>query len=184
MTKRSWIIGGVVVALLGTSAFAAKTRFDSPDARANFATERVTQRLGLNEEQKAAFKDMATEFSGMRLSSAEFLVDLKSKLKELTADNTLTEEEANQLRDQITAEFERRADQLIPDLVKFYNLLDDNQKGEVMARLYSVGDRSWGHDDHRWRGHGDRDWRKGNGRDDYRGGGNPPRMAPPQPPQQ
>ncbi|MGB7285627.1 MAG: hypothetical protein WBC71_01735 [Salaquimonas sp.] len=141
MRKRTWIIGGVVVALLGTTAMAAKWHDRSPEQRAAWATERVADRMNLDDGQKAAFEKVANSMLEIRGARPEFMMDLSGKLKELAADETLTVEEVNTLRDQIKAEFDKRANAIIPDFVTFYNTLDDDQREMVTARLEKMTER-------------------------------------------
>lgn len=141
LSKKSWIIGGVVVALLGTSAWASKWRDHSPEERAAWATERVADKLDLDDTQKLAFEKVATTMMEMRGARPEFMLDLSGKLKELAQDDTLTVEEVNTLRDQIKAEFDKRANAVIPQFVTFYNTLDDSQRDMVTARLDRMSER-------------------------------------------
>ncbi len=46
----------------------------------------------------------------------------------------------NELREQIKAEFDRRADLIVPEFVEFYNGLDDTQRGLVMTRLENMSE--------------------------------------------
>ncbi len=140
LKKRTWAIGGVVVALLGTTAFAT-LRDHSPEARAERVTERITDRLDLNNTQKDAFSKVADTFVNMRGTAPEFMLDLSGKLKELAADETLTVEEVNVLKAEIKAEFDRRADVLVPEFVAFYNTLDNTQREKVVARLSKMSER-------------------------------------------
>ena len=139
LKKRTWVIGGVVVALLGTAAVAMQNR--SPEERAQWATERISNHLELDNEQKLAFSKVADSYVKIRGTAPEFMLDLSAQLKELASDDTLTEEEVNVLREQIKAEFDRRADLLVPQFVSFYNTLDDNQRELVMARLDKISER-------------------------------------------
>jgi hypothetical protein len=139
--KKTWIIGGILVALAGTTAYATKMRDRSPEDRAAWATERVAEKLNLNDGQKAAFEKVADEMVAMRGVRTEFMMDLSGKLKELSQDDTLTVEEVNTLRDEIKAEFDKRANAIIPEFVTFYNTLDDEQRDMVTARLENMSER-------------------------------------------
>lgn len=141
LKKRTWIIGGILVALLGTGAMAAKWHNHTPEERAAWATERVADRLDLNDTQKAAFKSVADVYAEMRGTRPEFMMDLSSKLKELSKDETLTVEEVNVLRDQIKAEFDKRANAIIPQFVDFYNTLNAEQRDMVTAKLEKMSYR-------------------------------------------
>ncbi len=141
LTKKTWIIGGVVVALLGTSAWAAKWHNNSPEERAAFATSRISERLNLNDSQKAAFEKVAAAYVDIRGSRPEFMVSLSGKLKELAKDETLTVDEVNTLKEQIKAEFDKHADAIIPEFVTFYNTLDTTQRDMVAARLETMSER-------------------------------------------
>ena len=138
--KRTWVIGGVLAALLGTAAI-AKLHHHSPQQHAKWATERVSKKLELDDKQKIAFAKVADSYVNIRGTAPEFMLDLSSKLKELASDETLTIGEVNALREQIKAEFDRRADMLIPEFVTFYNTLDESQRERVVARLDKISDR-------------------------------------------
>lgn len=137
--KKVLIIGGVVVALMGTAAFAMKGH--SHEDRAAWATERVANHLDLNSEQQEALSKVANSYMEVRGTSTELMLDLSSKLQEFAADDTLTTDEVNELREQIKAEFDRRADLIIPDVVAFYNGLDDSQRDQIMERLSNISER-------------------------------------------
>ena len=139
LRKRTWAIGGIVAALLGTAALAMHSH--SPEDRAKWATERISDRLDLDDTQKDAFSKVADSYVQIRGTAPEFMLDLSSKLKELAVDDTLTVEEVNELRDQIKAEFDRRAEMLVPEFVAFYNTLDDTQRATVMERLDKLTSR-------------------------------------------
>lgn len=137
--KKVLVIGGVVVALMGSAAFAMKGH--SHEDRAAWATERVADQLELNTEQQEALSKVADSYMEIRSTSTDLMMDLSSKLQELAADDTLTADEVNELRDQIKAEFDRRADLIVPEFVAFYNGLNDDQRGQVVTRLESISER-------------------------------------------
>lgn len=138
--KRTWVIGGVVAALVGTGAFATM-RGHSPEKRVERVTERVVGRLDLNNAQEEAFSKVAQSYVSIRGTAPEFMLGLSKQLKELASDETLTIEEVNDLREQIKAEFDRRTDIILPEFVAFYNSLDENQREKVVARLDKMGER-------------------------------------------
>lgn len=137
--KKVLVIGGVIVALMGSAAFAMKGH--SHEDRAAWATERVANHLDLNSEQQEALSKVANSYMEARGTSTELMLDLSSKLQEFAADDTLTTDEVNELREQIKAEFDRRADLIIPDVVAFYNGLDDSQRDQIMERLNGISER-------------------------------------------
>ena len=132
-----------------SAAFAAKWRDHSPEERAAWATQRIAERLDLDDAQKDALKKVTDRYVEMRGAQPEFMTMLSSQLKELSQDDSLTVDEVNQLRDQIKAEFDRRADAIIPDFVSFYNTLNDEQRDMVTARLERMSE----HMEHRGGGH-------------------------------
>lgn len=138
--KRTWVIGGVVAALVGTAAFAAMHKH-SPEERVERVTERVVGRLDLDTTQKDAFTKVAKSYVNIRGTAPEFMLDLSGKLKEVAKDETLTVEEVNLLREEIKAEFDRRTDILVPEFVAFYNTLDETQRAKVVERLDKMGNR-------------------------------------------
>jgi len=140
LKKRTWVIGGVVAALVGTGAWASM-RNHSPEKRVERVTERVVGKLGLNTSQEEAFTKVAKSYVNIRGTAPEFMLDLSNKLKELAQDETLTVAEVNQLREEIKAEFDRRTDILVPEFVAFYNTLDETQRAKVVERLDKMGNR-------------------------------------------
>lgn len=156
LKKRTWIIGGVVAALLGTTAFAARWHNHSPEERAAWATERVADRLELNDDQKAKFQEVANAYVEIRGARTDFMVMLAENLQELAKDETLTVEEVNQLRSEIIAEFEKRSDQIIPEFVAFYSTLNDDQRKQVSTRLEEMSERIERHASYRDGRHGGR----------------------------
>ncbi len=140
LKKKTWIIGGVVVALLGTAAF-AKIKDHSPEKRAERVTERVVGKLDLNTKQEEAFAKVAKSYVNIRGTAPEFMLELSGKLKDLAKDETLTVEEVNLLREEIKAEFDRRTDILVPEFVAFYNTLNDEQRAKVTERLDKMSSR-------------------------------------------
>lgn len=140
LKKRTWVIGGVVAALVGTGAFAA-LRDHSPEKRVERVTERVVGKLDLDASQKEAFAKVAKSYVNIRGTAPEFMLDLSGKLKDLAKDETLTVEEVNLLREEIKAEFDRRTDILVPEFVAFYNTLNDGQRAKVTERLDKMSNR-------------------------------------------
>ncbi len=160
LKKRTWIIGGVVAALLGTTAYAAKWRDHSPEERAAWATERVAEKLELDDAQKAKFEEVANAAVEIRGARTEFMVMLADNLEELAKDETLTVEEVNELREQMIAEFRKRSDQIIPEFVDFYASLNEEQRQQVTSRLEKMSERI-GHRGEGMRGEGHRWMHKG-----------------------
>jgi hypothetical protein len=138
--KRTWVIGGVVAALIGTTAFATMHKH-SPEKRVERVTERVVGKLDLNTSQEEAFSKVAKSYVSIRGTAPEFMLDLSGKLKDLAKDETLTVEEVNLLREEIKAEFDRRTDILVPEFVAFYNTLNDDQRAKVTERLDKMSNR-------------------------------------------
>lgn len=140
LKKKTWVIGGVVAALVGTGAFAT-LRNHSPEKRVERVTERVVGKLDLDTAQEEAFSKVAKSYVNIRGTAPEFMLDLSGKLKDLAKDETLTVEEVNLLREEIKAEFDRRTDILVPEFVAFYNTLNDEQRAKVTERLDKMSNR-------------------------------------------
>lgn len=138
--KRTWVIGGVVAALIGTTAFATMHKH-SPEKRVERVTERVVGKLDLDTSQEEAFAKVAKSYVSIRGTAPEFMLDLSGKLKDLAKDETLTVEEVNLLREEIKAEFDRRTDILVPEFVAFYNTLNGDQRAKVTERLDKMSSR-------------------------------------------
>ena len=139
LKKKTLVIGGVIAALLGTSAFAMKAHWGGD--RSQHMIERVSKNLDLDASQKNAFFKMVSSYGDMRSDAPTFMLDMSGKVKALAADDTLTVEEVNELRDDIKAEFDRRVDVLVPEFVAFYNTLNDEQREIVTTKLEKMSDR-------------------------------------------
>lgn len=137
--KKTMIIGGVVTALLATSVIAVKAHRGGD--RSEHMVERVSDHLELDASQQDAMTSVANAYRDMRADTPDLMIDLSGKLTELAADDNLTVEDVNQIRDQIKAEFDNRVDALVPQLVAFYNTLNEEQRGIVTARLEGMSDR-------------------------------------------
>ena len=144
LKRKTWIIGGVLAALTATGAIAAKSYY-TPEKRMAHMSEHISNSLNLNDIQKGNFEKVATSLMQMRGGSSDFMLTLSGQLKELAADNTLTVEEVNSLRDQIKAEFDRRSEVVVPEFVAFYNSLDDDQKGQILDKIDHIESRIEGH---------------------------------------
>ncbi|MFK7903373.1 MAG: hypothetical protein AB8B49_11095 [Nitratireductor sp.] len=140
LSRKTWIIGAVVAAISATGAIAAKN-FSNTEKRMEKISERVSERFNLNETQKGNFEQVTASLLSARGGTGEFMLNLSGQLKELAADKTITQEEANLLRDQIKAEFDRRSEIVIPQFVTFYNSLDDAQKAQMMERVEKIESR-------------------------------------------
>ncbi len=168
MKKRTWVVGAIIAALLGTGALAARWHEHSPEERAERIISRISQKLDLNDQQRAELEKVANAYVDIRGAAPEFMMELSGRLQELAAEETLTVEEVNTLRDQIRYEFERRANIMIPQFISFYNTLDTGQKKMVSARLEHMSERmeNVGRGHHgagsRWH-HGEGKYRRGMG---------------------
>ena len=139
LKKKTMIIGGLVAVLAGGTAFATKSYLGGD--RATRVIERVSDHLDLDANQKQAFTKVVGTFKDMRADAPAFMLDLSDKVKTLAKDSDLTIDEVNVLRDQIKAEFDRRVDALVPEIVSFYNTLNDEQRSTIAKRLEKVSDR-------------------------------------------
>lgn len=140
-SKKTWLIAAIATTLVGTAAYAARWHEHTPQERAQYMTERMTDRLDLNATQTGELRKLADAYTGMRGAAPQFMLDLSRKLKTLAQEETLSVDEVNQLKDEIKAEFDRRADLMIPAFVSFYNTLDSEQKAKVTERISKRMDR-------------------------------------------
>ena len=140
LRNRTWIIGGVVAALIGTGAIAARNHNMSFEDRADYATYKITKKLELNAEHEAAFEGLAAIWvkNGPMKS---FRKSMFEEVKTLANGEQLSVEQINALGDKVKAEIDRRTDELAPQIVAFYNSLDGDQKSKIAARLDKMSDR-------------------------------------------
>lgn len=157
LRKRTWIIGGVVAALIGTGAIASRYHNPSIEDRADFATYMISKKLDLNDTQEASLDKLAESWVENAGTMKSFRNSMFDEIKSLAGGENLSVDQVNALRDKIKSEFDQRTDMIVPQFVTFYNSLDSEQKSKITARLEKVSKhmqeggfrRHWGK-----RGHG------------------------------
>jgi hypothetical protein len=141
LKKRTWIIGGVIAALVGTGAVAARYHNHSMEDRADYATYMITKKLELNDAQEMSLEKLAKGWMNNAGTMKTFRKSMFDEVKTLAGGENLTVAQLNDLRDKVKAEIDLRTDQMIPELVAFYNGLDSDQRAKVMDRLERVSGR-------------------------------------------
>ena len=158
LRKRTWIIGGVVAAIIGTGAVASRMHSHSVEDRVDFATYMITKKLSLNDDQEASLEKLATSWIGTAGSMKTFRKSMINEIKGLTNGEDLSVEQLNALRDKIKAEIDQKADAILPELVAFYNGLDKDQRAKIASRMEDMSERmEKGNFSHR-RGRGHHRW--------------------------
>jgi hypothetical protein len=158
LRKRTWIIGGIIAALVGTGALAARYHNRSMEDRAGFATYMITKKLELNDTQESSLEKLVAGWVTNAGTMKSFRKSMFDEVKTLAAGENLTAEQLNNLRDKVKDEIDRRTDQLVPELVTFYNGLDLTQRAKVMVRLERMSEHmEKGGFSHRRGSHGHRD---------------------------
>jgi len=137
--KRTWLIGSIVAAIIGTGAVAARYSSYGMEDRADFATYMITKRLELNDAQEASLDKLAKSLMQSASTMRPFRNAMLEELKTLASGENQSIDQVNTLREKIKSEFDRRADVVIPEFVTFYNGLDADQKSKVVARLDNAG---------------------------------------------
>ena len=141
LKTRTLVIGGVLAAVIGTGAVASRYNNPSIEDRANFATYMITKKLELNDAQEAKLDALAKVWIGNASTRKPFRQAMLDEVKSLASGDNLSVEQVDAFRAKIKAEFDRRADQLVPQFVSFYNDLNADQKAKVVARLDKVSER-------------------------------------------
>jgi len=153
LKKRTWIIGAVVAAVIGTGAVASRYQNASLEDRADFASYMITKKLELNDSQEASLDSLVKTWIGSAGTMKAFRKSMLDDVKSLAGEDNISVAQVNALRDKIKAEIDLRADKIIPEFVAFYNGLNTKQKTLVSARLDKVSERMekggfrrhWGH---------------------------------------
>ncbi len=158
LRKRTWIIGSVVAALIGTGAIASRIHSRSVEDRVDFATYMITRKLELNDTQEASLDKLAVSWIGTADTMKSFRKSMIEEIKSLTGGEDLSVEQLNALRDKVKAEIDRRTDALVPELVAFYNGLDQEQRARITSRLDKMSERMEKGDFSRRRGHRHHRW--------------------------
>ena len=158
LSTRTWIIGGVVAAIIGTGAVASRMQSHSVEDRVDFATYMITKKLSLNDDQEASLEKLATSWIGTAGSMKTFRKSMIDEIKGLTNGEDLSVEQLNALRDKIKAEIDQKTDAILPELVAFYNGLDKDQRAKIASRMEDMSKHmEKGNFSHR-RGHGHHRW--------------------------
>ncbi len=141
LRKRTWIIGASIAALIGTGAIASRYHNPSVEDRADFATYMITKKLELNDSQEKSLDELAKSWVNSATTMKSFRKSMLEEVKKLAAGESLTIEQINVLREKLKSEIDKRADQIIPQFVAFYNELDAGQKEKIASRLDKISDR-------------------------------------------
>ena len=141
LRKRTWIIGAVVAALIGSAAVASRYHNSSMEDRADFATYMVTKKLELNKDQEAALDKLAANWVSAAGTMKSFRKSMFDEVKALAAGEDLTIEQVNGLRDKIKSEIDSKIDAIAPEFIAFYNGLNTEQKAKIVARLDHASER-------------------------------------------
>ncbi len=139
--KRTWIIGGVVATLIATGAVASRIHGRSVEDRVDFATYMITRKLELNDTQEASLDKLAASWVATAGTMKSFRKSMIDEVKGLASGEDLSVEQLNALRDKVKAEIDRRTNQLVPEMVAFYNGLDQNQRARITSRLDKMSER-------------------------------------------
>jgi hypothetical protein len=141
LSTRTWVIGGIVAAIIGTGAVASRIKSHSVEDRVDFATYMITRKLSLNDDQEASLDKLATSWIGTAGSMKTFRKSMINEIKGLTNGEDLFVEQLNALRDKIKAEIDQKTDAVLPELVAFYNGLNKDQRAEIASRMEDMSKR-------------------------------------------
>ncbi len=141
LKTRTLVIGGVIATLIGTGAIASRFQNKTMEDRAHFATYMITKKLELNDSQEANLDALTKSWIGSAGTIKTFRSAMLDEVKSLASGENLSIEQVNAFRDKIKAEIDRRADEVLPQFVTFYNGLNADQKAKIVARLDKVSER-------------------------------------------
>ncbi len=158
LSTRTWVIGGIVAAIIGTGAVASRIQSHSVEDRVDFATYMITKKLSLNDDQEASLEKLATSWIGTAGSMETFRKSMINEIKGLTNGEDLSVEQLNALRDKVKAEIDQRTNAVLPELVAFYNGLDKDQRAKIASRMEDMSERMGKGDFSHRRGRGHHRW--------------------------
>ena len=153
--KRTWVIGAVVAAIIGTGAIASRYHNSSMEDRADFASYMISKKLELDDTQESALDRLVENWVSSAGTMKDFRKSMLEEVKTLATGENLTIEQIYVLRDKIKAEIDNKTDALAPQFVAFYNGLEPAQKEKVIARLDKMSEHM-GKDGHHRRHEGRR----------------------------
>lgn len=145
ITKISIIaVGALVVA----SSFTACSHFRSPESRAQWVVEKVTDKLELTESQQIKLTALRDEVMNSRKDMRQKFGESKSQFKTLLDASTLDQKQAVSLVGSHTQFVNEQAPVLVAAFANFYDSLDLEQQAEIRE---FVGEHDERH--HRWGSH-------------------------------
>ena len=148
-TKISIIAAG---ALVMVGSFTACSHFRTPENRANWMVERVTDKLELTESQQGKLKVLKDQMIASRKDMKQRFGDSRGQFKELFDATTLDQNQALSLVSDHTQYVDEQAPVIVAAFGRFYDSLDQEQQAEIRE---FVGDHDNHDDRHRhWGDHG------------------------------
>jgi len=150
ITKISIIAAGALVVV---SSFTACSHFRSPENRAQWMVERVTDKLELTESQQVKLKALKDEMMSSRKNMKQKFGESKSQFRVLFDASTLDQKRAVSLVSSHTQFVNEQAPVLVAAFANFYDSLDLEQQTEIREFVGEHDDhhRRWG--SHRFFGH-------------------------------
>ncbi len=145
ITKISLIAAGALVVV---SSFTACSHFRSPENRADWMVERVTDKLELTESQQGKLKALKDEMMTARKDMKLKFGDSREQMVALFDQPTIDQGKALNIIKSHTQMVEERAPVMVSTFADFYDSLDSEQQREVREFMQKHDDRH-----HRWGPH-------------------------------
>lgn len=147
IVKISMIAAG---ALIVVGSFTACSHFKSPENRAQWVVEKVTDKLELTEVQQGKLKTLKVEMMATRKDMKQNFADTRGQFKSLFDESTLDQKQALSLVHSHTQFIDQRAPVIVAAFGDFYDSLDAKQQIDVREFVNAHDDH---HGSHRFFGH-------------------------------
>jgi len=136
-------------ALVVVGSFSGCSHFRTPENRAQWTVERVTDKLELNESQRGKLNVLKDEMMATRKDMKQKFGESRGQFKVLLDEPTLDQQQALSLVKTQTQYVDEQAQTIVVAFAGFYDSLDLEQQAKIRE---FVSD----HDDHqrRWGGYG------------------------------
>lgn len=139
----------VVGLLVGFAiAWAKHQGYCSAEGRMQHITERISQKLNLNDEQRSKLVTLGEQFQALRGDWRERRIDMQANMLDLLKNDRFDRERAKQMIDERQQSMAEHKRDMVDAFAKFSDSLDPEQRTRLAELIDRWTSHHWGH--HRW----------------------------------
>ena len=144
MKKRNKIIIAVISGLVLISGIAACSHHRNPQARAEYAVEKISSKLELNDAQTIQLVKLKNEIMNVRQSMQSDRNSMFTEIDELPSQSTLDQPRVLQLLQSKIDTVNNKAPQIITAFAEFYDSLNPEQQLKIREKIQDHREHSHG----------------------------------------